>query len=63
MPIYNYICICDKKEQKEELQKLNNEIPIYCSCQKEMIKTVANTSFQLKGPGWAKDLYHKNNES
>jgi putative FmdB family regulatory protein len=59
MPIYDYICTCDKKETKEELQNISHPKPIYCSCGKEMNKTISNSSFQLKGSGWAKDSYQK----
>lgn len=59
MPIYEYRCAsCEKSE--EILQKVNEAPPeacSYCHTKGSMHKQVSNTSFQLKGGGWYKDLY------
>lgn len=58
MPIYEYVCeICG--EEVEKLQKLDDPPP---KCPKEdehgdMKKKVSQTSFSLKGGGWASDGY------
>lgn len=62
MPIYEYICSeCNHIE--EILQKFGESTPAICSeCQKNntLSKLVSNSSFQLKGGGWYKDLYSSN---
>ncbi len=70
MPIYEYKCpVCARSI--EMAQKIEDPAP-YCSyCvenfyedspdlqQIKMEKQISNTSFQLKGSGWAKDKYGK----
>lgn len=59
MPIYEYICNeCNHVE--EILQKFGDDAPLICDkCKKNhtLTKLVSNSSFQLKGGGWYKDLY------
>lgn len=59
MPIYEYRC--NKCEATDEvLQKVSDPAPEECpSCgtKKSMEKLISQTSFQLKGGGWYKDLY------
>ena len=57
MPIYEYAC------QKcghvvEVFQKINDKGPGKCpKCGGKLARVLSNTSFQLKGGGWYKDLY------
>ncbi len=57
MPIYEYAC------QKcghlvEVFQKVNEKGPTKCpKCGGKLARVLSQTSFQLKGGGWYKDLY------
>ncbi|HXW60463.1 MAG TPA: zinc ribbon domain-containing protein [Myxococcota bacterium] len=59
MPIYEYSCRkCHGRE--ELLQKLDEEPPEICShcgAKNTLTRVVSESSFQLKGGGWYKDLY------
>lgn len=59
MPLFEYQCSkCNHIE--ELLQKHNETAPCVCpKCQAEssMSKIISNSTFQLKGGCWAKDLY------
>lgn len=59
MPIYEYKCSACS-EINEILQKFGDGAPKVCpNCgkQQSLTKVVSQTSFQLKGGGWYKDLY------
>ena len=57
MPQYEFDCInCGNKV--ELIQKVRDPAP-FCSCGQEMKKCLSQTSFILKGEGWARDLYSK----
>jgi len=59
MPIFEYQCQrCS--HIVELLQKRTDGTPDTCSsceAKNSMYKKISNTSFQLKGSGWYKDLY------
>jgi len=58
MPIYVFECKnCGKV--KEEYFSSNDLTNAPECCKVSMRKIPANTSFQLKGKGWAKDGYQK----
>lgn len=68
MPIYVYECPnCNKIEEKLLANRIcaDHEL-ITCDCLPEnagrftMKRVIAQTNFQLKGEGWAKDGYSKN---
>ena len=60
MPIYEYRC---KKCGKtfEYMQRISEGPKRKCEAcgQLALEKLISQTSFQLKGAGWYKDLYHK----
>ena len=57
MPLYDYACKgCDKT--KEVLQKHTDPAPDCKKCNMKMSKQISNTSFSLKGYGWASEGYH-----
>jgi len=58
MPIYEYRCK-ECKVKKEELQGFDDPPPKCEKCEKEMVRLISQTSFQLKGGGWYKDGYQK----
>ncbi len=56
MPLYEYEC--DKCHEKFEQLVLIDENPPPCpKCGGETQKIVSQSTFQLKGGGWAKDGY------
>lgn len=59
MPLFEYKC--DKcGHLLEMLQKFGAQAPLqcpHCEAKNSLHKAVSNTSFQLKGGGWYKDLY------
>ena len=56
VPLYVFKCNpCD--QVTEILQKFGDPSPECAKCSKKMKKSVALTSFSLKGGGWAKDNY------
>ena len=55
MPIYEFKCICG--EEKEVLVPMGTETMICGACGKTMRKVISNSSFILKGAGWAFDSY------
>lgn len=60
MPIYRYRCIkCS--EESTKIHGIKDKPNIECSrdgCEGRMKKTVARTSFSLKGGGWYRDGYN-----
>ena len=62
MPIYEYKCQ-NCGHSFEQLQKITDELLRTCpKCgEKQLIKLISNTSFQLKGTGWyVTDFKNKN---
>jgi putative FmdB family regulatory protein len=62
MPIYDYSCdLCGK--EFEIIQKMNEpDLSRYPGCDNlecSVKKVISKNNFQLKGSGWAKDLYGK----
>lgn len=59
MPLYDFVCSkCGLVE--ELLVKHSDPNPETCSACGQtgtLSREIGNTSFQLKGPGWSKDLY------
>ncbi len=57
MPIYEYKCgACD--QIFEYMQRISDDPKSECErCGGALEKLISNTSFQLKGGGWYKDLY------
>lgn len=56
MPLYEYRCkACN--ERREVLQRWQDKAPTCKQCATPMAKQVSTTSFQLVGPGWARDNY------
>ena len=64
MPIYEYACKCCGKEF-ELLRRIRDDTAPICQyCQSEnVVKVVSLSQFQLKGDGWANDLYDKSVKS
>lgn len=65
MPIYDYECrICNNKS--EVFQKVSDPDPLVCeSCGAEnaLVKIISQSTFQLKGGGWYRDLYGNQKDS
>lgn len=63
MALYDFVCpICGKIE--EHIVRYFEPKNVFCSyCGNPMIKdySISRTGFQLKGKGWAKDGYTKEN--
>lgn len=59
MPLYDLYCANCNYEQ-EIILKLDAEEPSCPECGEKMKKAVSATTFILKGSGWAKDGYSKN---
>ena len=61
MPIYNYECKkCGNKKEILWTSIPKKDIIVLCNkCNKNMIKTISNTTFVLKGGGWYSDGYQK----
>lgn len=58
MPTYEYSC--PKCEKIEVEQKITEEPLKVCPhCGEPVVRQISNTSFSLKGKGWAKDGYSK----
>ena len=60
MPLYDLYCNCGYV--KEEVLKLDQEMPSCPKCGHQMRKAITGTTFILKGSGWAKDGYSKKSE-
>lgn len=68
MPVYMYKCNLCKKEFGVFGERTELDSPEYEACcpnckSRNTFKIVAQSSFQLKGNGWAKDGYQKNKEA
>lgn len=61
MPLFDFKCdVCgNTAEYLMRLGEPNPEVCLNCGACDSMIKQLGRTTFQLKGDGWAKDLYHK----
>jgi putative FmdB family regulatory protein len=60
MPIYEYQCEdAECGEKTEKLRKMaESDDPVECpKCSKPMKRMVSQSSFSLKGGGWASDGY------
>ncbi len=60
MPIYEYECVNKEcREITEKMRKISEfDVPLSCPlCGSETRKKVSQTSFSLKGGGWASDGY------
>lgn len=64
MPIYEYICLkCNYTIEK--LEKINENIKNICpNCKTTYLeKKISVSNFKLKGKGWYKTDYKKNNKN
>jgi putative FmdB family regulatory protein len=63
MPIYEYACQkCGRVT--EVMQKVSDPPPKKCEhCGGKLHRVISQTSFQLKGGGWYKDLYSSSGAS
>jgi putative FmdB family regulatory protein len=58
MPRYQYLCSLCEREQLVIKSIKDFDREEHCPvCNTEMSRQISRTSFQLKGGGWAKDLY------
>lgn len=60
MPIYEYQCEEEDCEERVEMIRKHAEAddPVECpKCSKPMKRSISQTSFSLKGGGWASDGY------
>lgn len=58
MAIYEYQCP-ECKEITELWSDLIEEEPQCKKCETKLVKVISQTSFHLKGSGWARDGYSK----
>ena len=56
MPLYVFKCE-DCGERTEKMMPFGGPAPYCAKCNAEMKKQIAQTTFSLKGSGWAKDNY------
>jgi putative FmdB family regulatory protein len=61
MPLYEYVCH-ECKIEEELLQGFDGKAPKCEKCKKIMKRKFSTTSFALKGEGWYKDGYQKQNK-
>jgi len=61
MPLYEYICL-ECKTPFEAFRKMDDPPPPCPKCGKESEKTVSQSTFRLKGGGWAEDGYSNGSE-
>lgn len=62
MPVYEYQCESCRSTSTLLVKSFDAAVPICQSCNKPMKKLLSQTSFVLKGGGWAADGYSRNSE-
>lgn len=60
MPLYEFVCNTCKKED-ELLLKFDEPPPACKNCSGDLVKKISVSAFHLKGGGWYKDGYSKQN--
>lgn len=63
MPVYEYKCKCGNTLEKFYNKYSDRKDTIICKkCNGKLKLVISNTSFILKGDGWADTGYQKNNK-